>query len=381
MNTRKRLFALTMIAALAFAACGSDDDAAESSEPAPTTTVATTSGGTAAPAETTAAPAPTDAAPETSAASGEGDNEISIVGFAVPEAANKAIAEAWAQTPEGKDVTFKTSYGASGDQSRAVVDGLDADYVHFSVSSDVTRLVDAGLVADTWDDGPNKGVVSSSIVVFAVRSGNPKGIKTWDDLIKPGVEIVTPNPSSSGSARWNALAAYGQVIESGGTEEEATEYLTKFFDNVVSLPSSGRDATTSFLSGTGDVLMAYENEAILARQSGEEFDYIIPETTMLIENPGAVLIDANPKAIQWIDFVLSAEGQKQFALKGFRPIIEGVDYGDVEGANDPANPYPAVTHLLTVTDDFGSWSELSKKFFDEDDGIVTKIIVASGKAE
>ena len=116
----------------------------------------------------------------------------------MPEAANKAIAEAWAQTPDGKGVEFKTSYGASGDQSRAVVDGLDADYVHFSVTSDVTRLVDAGLVADTWDDGPNKGVVSSSIVVFAVRSGNPKGIQTWDDLIKPGVEIVTPNPASSG---------------------------------------------------------------------------------------------------------------------------------------------------------------------------------------
>ncbi len=285
------------------------------------------------------------------------------------------------QTAEGKDVEFKTSYGASGDQSRAVVDGLDADYVHFSVSSDVTRLVDNGLVADTWDDGPNKGVVSSSIVVFAVRSGNPKGIQTWDDLIEPGVEIVTPNPASSGAARWNALAAYGQVIESGGTEEQATEYLTNFFGNVVALPNSGRDATTTFLSGTGDVLMAYENEAILAHQSGEEFDYIIPETTMLIENPGAVLIDANPKATQWLDFVLSADGQKQFALKGFRPIIEGVDFGEVEGANDPANPYPAVTNLLTVTDDFGSWSELSKKFFDEEDGIVTKIILDSGKAE
>jgi sulfate/thiosulfate transport system substrate-binding protein len=381
MNTRKRLFALTMIAAVAFTACGSDDNAAESSEPAPATTVGTTSAGTAAPVETTATPAATDAAPETSAAEGPVDNEISIVGFAVPEAANKAIAEAWAQTPEGKDVEFKTSYGASGDQSRAVVDGLDADYVHFSVTSDVTRLVDASLVADTWDDGPNKGVVSSSIVVFAVRTGNPKGIKTWDDLVKPGVEIVTPNPGSSGSARWNALAAWGQVIQAGGTEEQAAEYLTKFFDNVVALPNSGRDATTSFLSGTGDVLMAYENEAILAHQNGEEFDYIIPDTTVLIENPGAVLIDANPKATEWLDFVLSADGQKQFALKGFRPIIDGVDFGEVEGANDPANPFPAVTNLLTVADNFGSWSDLSKKFFDEEEGIVTKIILASGKAE
>ena len=308
------------------------------------------------------------------------DDTISIVGFAVPEAANEAIAEAWAETPAGEGITFETSYGASGDQSRAVVDGLEADYVHFSVSSDVTRLVDAGLVAEDWNAGPNKGVVSSSIVVFAVRSGNPKGIETWDDLIQPGVEIVTPNPGSSGAARWNALAAYGQVIAAGGTEADAEAYLTSFFDNVVALPNSGRDATTAFLGGTGDVLMAYENEAILAHQAGEEFDYIIPETTILIENPGAVLIDANPKATEWLDFVLSVDGQREFAQKGFRPIIDGVDHGEVEGANDPADPFPAITNLLTVADDFESWSALSKKFFDEEAGIVTTIILESGKA-
>lgn len=309
------------------------------------------------------------------------DETISIVGFAVPEAANKAIAEEWAKTDEGEGVEFTTSYGASGDQSRAVESGLDADYVHFSVASDVTRLVDAGLVEDTWDDGPTKGIVSSSVVVFAVRPGNPEGIEDWDDLIRPGVEIVTPNPASSGAARWNALAAWGQVIESGGTEADARAYVTSFFDNVVALPGSGRDATTAFLGGTGDVLMAYENEAILAHQNGEELDYIIPETTMLIENPGAVLTDATPKAQEWLDFVLSEEGQLQFALTGFRPVIDGVEYDEVEGANDPSNPYPEVTNLLTVEDDFGSWSELSDKFFDEESGIVTQIIAASGKGE
>ncbi len=388
MNTRKRLLALAALSLVAVAACGDDDDSdasAQTTVQSPDTTTApadTDAPETTATSGTTAAPGGTEA-PSVALAppQGEDDGEISIVGFAVPEAANKAIAEAWTQTPEGEGIDFKTSYGASGDQSRAVVDGLDADYVHFSVTSDVTRLVDAGLVSDAWDDGPNKGVVSSSIVVFAVRPGNPKGIETWDDLIQPGVEIVTPNPASSGSARWNALAAYGQVIESGGTEEQATEYVTKFFENVVALPSSGRDATTAFLGGTGDVLMAYENEAILAHQNGEEFDYIIPDTTMLIENPGAYLIDANPRTADWLNFVLSAEGQEQFALKGFRPIIDGVDFGEVQGANDPANPYPPVTNLLTVADDFGSWSELSDKFFDEEDGIVTKIILESGKAE
>lgn len=314
-------------------------------------------------------------------AAAEGGEAVHIVGFAVPEAANVAIAEAWAETPEGEGVEFVTSYGASGDQSRAVADGLDADYVHFSVESDVTRLVEEGLVAEDWKSGPTGGVVSSSIVVFAVREGNPEGIETWDDLIEPGVEIVTPNPASSGAARWNALAAYGQVIEAGGTEEDATAYLESFFGNVVALPNSGRDATTAFLGGTGDVLMAYENEAILAHQNGEEFEYIVPETTILIENPGAVLVDASPKASAWLDFVLSPEGQRQFALKGFRPVIDDVEIGEVEGANDPANPFPDVPNLLTVAEDFESWDALSDRFFDEADGLVTQIIAASGKAQ
>jgi sulfate transport system substrate-binding protein len=313
--------------------------------------------------------------------SGGSDDAIHLVGFAVPEAANKAIADAWAQTPEGEGVEFVTSYGASGDQSRAVEAGLEADYVHFSIESDVTRLVEADLVADDWNAGPTKGIVSRSIVVFAVRPGNPKNIKTWDDLTKPGVGIVTPNPASSGAARWNALAAWGQVIEQGGSEADAEEYVTKFFDNVVSLPGSGRDATTSFLSGTGDVLMAYENEAILGHQNGEEFDYLIPDITLLIENPGAVLTEATPKATEWLDFVLSVEGQLEFARKGFRPVIDNVDYGEVEGANDPANPFPEPKTLLTVSDDFGSWSELNDKYFDEENGIITKIIATSGKGE
>ncbi len=347
-RTRLALAGLAAVLLLGAAACGDDDAAAGDSRDAAT-------------------------------ADGE-PTELSIVGFAVPEAANKAIAAEWNKTPDGENVTFKTSYGASGDQSRAVVAGLDADYVHFSVASDVTRLVDEGLVAEDWDQGPTKGIVSSSIVVFAVREGNPKGIETWDDLVQPGVEIVTPNPASSGSARWNALAAYGQVIARGGTDAEATEYLDQLFANVVALPGSGRDATTAFLGGTGDVLMAYENEAILARQSGEEFDYVIPDTTILIENPGAVLIDADPKAQSWLDFVLSAEGQEQFALKGFRPVIDGVEVDEVEGANDPSDPFPTVERLLTVAEDFESWDALSTKFFDEVEGIVTKAIAASGKA-
>jgi sulfate/thiosulfate-binding protein len=315
------------------------------------------------------------------AASGGEETTLSIVGFAVPEAANVAIADEWNKTEAGAGVRFRSSYGASGDQSRAVESGLEADYVHFSVTSDVTRLVDAGLVDETWDDGPTKGVVSSSVVVLAVRPGNPENIQGWDDIVKPGIEIVTPNPASSGAARWNALAAWGHIAANGGTEAEAEEFVRQVFANVVSLPSSGRDATTSFLSGTGDVLLAYENETILARQNGEELDWVLPDTTILIENPGAVLSDADPKAQEWLDFVLSEEGQRQFALKGFRPIIDGVDTSGVEGALDPDDPFPTPEHLLTVENDFESWSALSEKFFAEEGGIITTIIAASGKAE
>jgi sulfate transport system substrate-binding protein len=312
------------------------------------------------------------------AASG-GTVTLSLVGYAVPKAANNAAQAAWAQTPEGKGVKWSESYGASGDQSRAVVAGLKADYVHFSVGTDVTRLVTEKLVAADWDAGPNKGIVSRSVVVIAVRPGNPKNIKGWDDLIKPGIGIVTPNPGSSGSARWNILAAYGQKLVTGGTEAQAAEYLTAFFKNTVALPGSGRDATTAFLSGTGDALISYENEAILARQEGEKLDYVVPDATMLIENPGAVLIDADPKAQQWLDFVLSPAGQTEFVKKGFRPIIDTVT-ANVDNANDPAHPFPAPAKLFTIDDQFHGWTDAAKKYFDTNTGLVTTIQKASGKS-
>lgn len=324
--------------------------------------------------------------------------EISIVGFAVPEAANKAIAEEFVKTDEGEGTTFKTSYGASGDQSRAVEKGLDADYVHLSVGTDVDRLVDAGLVDETWDDGPNKGIVSTSVVVLGVRDGNPKNIKGWDDLVKPGVEIVTANPASSGAARWNALAAWGHVTENGGTEAEATDFVNQLFKNVVSLTNSGRDATQSFLGGTGDVLLAYENEAILAAQNDNGFEYVIPETTLLIENPGAILKDSSAVSKDWLDFVLSEDGQRQFALTGFRPLNPknpgvadlasvGLKPEDIKGAPDQADPYPEVQNLLTLEKNFGGpgWGEVKDKLFGDGKdgkpvGIVTEAIAKSGKA-
>jgi sulfate/thiosulfate transport system substrate-binding protein len=304
---------------------------------------------------------------------------LHLVGYAVPKEANNAIQKKFAETPEGKDVTWQESYGPSGDQSRAVVNGLQADYVNFSLEGDVTRLVKAGLVDQSWNSGPTKGMVSDSTVVIAVQKGNPLGIKDWSDLTKPGVKIVTPNPASSGSARWNILAAYQQVIANGGTDAEAKGYLTKFFNHVVALPGSGRDATNAFLQGSANVLISYENEAILARQSGEDFDYILPNATIKIENPGAVLKSANPKAKAYLDFVLSPAGQEEFVKKGFRPVIAGTPISEVAGANDPAKPFPVPPELFTISD-LGGWDAVNAKFFDEG-GLVPEIQKATGRSQ
>ena len=304
---------------------------------------------------------------------------LNIVGFAVPAEANKRIGEAWNTTPDGAGASFQTSYGASGDQSRNVASGQPADYVHFSLEGDVARLVEKKLVAEDWTAGPHNGIVSKSVVAIAVRPGNPLGIKGWNDIVKPGVTIVTPNPSSSGAARWNILAAWAHVTGKGGTDAEAEEFLSKLLENTVALPGSGRDATTAFAGGTGDVFITNENEAILARQKqGDVFDYIVPDDTLLIENPGAVLINANPKAKLWLDFVLSDAGQEIFAETGFRPLNGEVD-ADVKGANDPKNPFPEPTHLFTIGKDFGGWPATNEKFFTEGTGIIPTLLSQTGK--
>ncbi len=311
-------------------------------------------------------------------ASDDGGTTLNLVGYSVLEQANKGVIKAFQDSDAGKDVDFKESYGASGDQSRAVVAGAKADEVHLSLEPDVTRLVDEGLVAEDWKDNDTKGICTSSVVVFVVQKGNPKGIESWDDLVQSGVGIVTPNPASSGSAKWNLLAAYGAALDEGGSDEAAQEYMTKFFGNVAALPDSGRDATTAFTSGTGDVLLSYENEAILARQSGQDFDYVIPDETLSIENPCA-LIDGAPKAAEdFMDFQKSEDGQKLYAETGYRPLVDVGDL-EVDGANDPTDPYPAPGTLLTIDDNFGGWAEANTKFFDENDGILTKIQAEAGQ--
>ena len=316
----------------------------------------------------------------TSGRSDSAQTTLSLVGFAVPRAGNDAAQVAFAKTAAGKGVSWTESYGASGDQSRAVEGGLPADYVHFSITPDITRLVDAGLVAKDWNAGPNKGIVTDSVVVLVVRKGNPENIRGWDDLARPGVGIVTPNPGSSGAARWNILAAYQHIIGGGGGEKDAKAYLNKVFANVDALPGSGRDATTAFQGGTGDVLISYENEAILARQNGEDIDYVVPDDTLKIENPAAITRDADPKAQAFLDFVLTKEGQQRYVAKGFRPLeaVADVAVGTVEGANDPRDPFPTPEKLFTIDGDLGGWAAVNTKFFDEQDGLITTLLTESG---
>ncbi len=315
---------------------------------------------------------------DTGSASAGGDKAVSLVGFSILEASNKRVVADFKKTPEGDGATFQESYGASGDQARAVIGGQKADLVHLSLEPDVQKLVDEKLVSPDWNTTPTKGILTQSVVVMVVRPGNPKGIKGWDDLVKPGVKVITPNPASSGSAKWNILAAYGQVLANGGSEADAKAYLKKFFGNVASLPGSARDATTSFTSGSGDVLLSYENEAILARQSGTDFDYVVPDETLLIQNPGAVTTEATPAAEDFLTYLTGKEAQTAYAAAGFRPLQSDITV-EVEGANDPSNPYPAPAKLLTVDKDFGGWGEANTKFFDEDKGVVTLIQKETGK--
>jgi sulfate transport system substrate-binding protein len=312
-----------------------------------------------------------------------GGSTVNIVGYSVLEQANANVIKAFQATDAGKDVQFQESYGASGDQSRAVLAGTKADEVHLSLEPDVAKLADAGIVDKNWKSNDTKGICTQSIVVMVVKSGNPKGIKTWADLTKPGVGIVTPNPASSGSAKWNLLAAYGSALAGGGSDADAQSYMTSFFKNVVALPDSGRDATTAFTSGTGDVLLSYENEAILARQSGTDFDYVVPDSSIQIQNPCAVTKDAPKAATDFMDFQKSTAGQKLYAETGYRPM-GNVGTVSVDGANDPSNPFPAPAKLLTVDGDFGGWSTANEKYFGSGTdgqalGIITKLQAAASQ--
>jgi sulfate/thiosulfate transport system substrate-binding protein len=306
----------------------------------------------------------------TSNAANEGSQggKLTLVAYSTPQEAYEAIIPAFQKTAEGKGVEFEQSYGASGEQSRAVEAGLPADVVEFALDSDITRLVDAGLVDSDWNQNEYKGILTDSVVSFVVRKGNPDDIQTWDDLLKPGVEVVTPNPFTSGGARWNIMAAYGAQIKQGKSKEEGVAYLNELFQHVAVQDASARDALQTFTGGKGDVLLSYENEAITAQQKGENVDYVIPDQTILIENPVAVTTDGPQSATDFVKFLYSDEAQKIFGEKGYRPVVKSVA---------EQFDYKTPSTLFTIQD-FGGWGTVKDEFFDPENGIVAKIEVSLG---
>jgi sulfate/thiosulfate transport system substrate-binding protein len=305
------------------------------------------------------------AAGTTAAAGGSGGSQtLSLVAYSTPREVYEELIPVFQGTPDGTGVEFEQSYASSGEQSRAVEAGLPADYVAFSLEPDVTRLVDAGLVAPDWQTTEQyDGMVSNSVVVFVVREGNPKGIDGWEDLVTGDVEVITPNPFTSGGAKWNLMAAYGAQLEEGKTEDEAVQYLADLLAATPVQDKSAREALQTFSAGKGDVMLAYENEAIFAIGEGQPFEYIVPDQTILIENPAAATVDSTPAAAAWLEFVQSPEAQQVFGEHGYRPVDP-----DVAAQFD----FPEPTALFTIAD-LGGWSEVNETFFDRDNGIVAGI--------
>jgi sulfate/thiosulfate transport system substrate-binding protein len=290
--------------------------------------------------------------------------KLSLVSYSTPQQAYEEIIKAFQATPQGRNITFTKSFAASGDQSRAVEAGLTADVVAFSLEPDMTRLVKKGMVAENWAADANKGIVTDSVVVVAVRKGNPKNIKTWADLTKPGVEVITPNPFTSGGARWNVMAAYGQASKNGG-EPAGVSYLNGLFKNVAVQDDTARKSLQTFTSGKGDALLAYENEAIFAQQKGQPLDYVVPDSTILIENPVAVTKTTKypEQAKAFLEFLRGSQAQGIFAKNGYRPVTADVP---------SPYPFPKPAGLFTIAE-FGGWADVTKKFFDPTGSVMADV--------
>jgi len=308
------------------------------------------------------------AAPPAGAAGGT----VSLVAYSTPKPAYSVLISAFDETAAGSGVTFTQSFGPSGTQATSVTQGLPADVVNFSLAPDMNKLVSAGLVASTWGSGPTKGIVTDSIVSFVVRPGNPKHIKTWADLVKPGVQVITPNPFSSGSAKWNLMAAYGAQLALHKTKAQALAYLTQLLQHTVAQPSSASTALQTFLGGQGDVLLDYEDDAIYAQNQNQPVSIVTPPETILIENPIAVTTKAaDPTAAKaFVKFLLSTEGQTLWAEQGYRPVLPSVA---------ARFDFPTPKKLFTI-DGLGGWTSVNTAFFDPTTGKVAAIEQSLGQA-
>jgi sulfate/thiosulfate-binding protein len=298
--------------------------------------------------------------------SSSGGGKLDVVGYSTPESVYQEDLEpAFEKTSAGSGISFSNSFGASGDQSRAVVAGQPASVVHFAQAGDMERLVEeGGLVSKSWEKQPYGGIAQDSVVVISVRKGNPEGIKTLDDVLSKDVDVVTPNPFSSGAARWNIMAVYGTLINEGKSPDQALEGVKTLLEKTTAQPGSARDALAAFTQGEGDVLLGYENEAIKAENEGEDIEHIVPPSTILIETPIAVTTSApEPAAEDFLKFIWSDEGQEIWAENGYRPVNPKLV--------DPKQ-FPTPPELFKISQ-FGGWSKVNDDFFDDETGSVAKI--------
>jgi sulfate/thiosulfate transport system substrate-binding protein len=309
-----------------------------------------------------------------SPASAQKDVELTLVAYAVPKAAHDAIipkfVEKW-KAEKGQNVTFKQSYGGSGSQTRAIIDGLEADVVHLAIGADVNKLVKSGFVNENWTKLPNNGIVGETVAAIITREGNPKGIKTFADLTKEGVKWITADPKTSGGARWNYYALWNYAKKTGADDAKALEFVTKAFKNVAVLAKDARESTDAFAKqGQGDALVNYENEVILAKQKGEKLDFVVPEINISIGTPTAV-VDKNVDkhgtrevAQAFVEYLFTPEAQREFAKVGFRPL------GDLGKEKEFVEQFPPVKQLGNI-EEYGGWKEAQKAF--EDGGAFDQI--------
>jgi sulfate transport system substrate-binding protein len=310
-----------------------------------------------------------------SAAGASKDSSVSLVAYSTPKDAYGQIIAAFEKTQAGSGTSFTQSYGASGDQARAVAAGQSADILALSLDPDINMLVGKGLVPKNWNANAYKGIVSNSVVVFVVRDGNPKHIKNWSDLVKPGVQVITPNPFTSGGARWNVIAGYGAQRKAGRTDKQAIAYLYKLFKHIPVQPDSARAATQIFAQGKGDVLITYENEAVYAERKGVHTQYYTPKNTMLIQTPVALSKSGlqKPAAKAFYKYLWSATAQKAFAAQGYRPVVKSVlkSYHFY----NPKGLFSINTKKLGLN----GWTKVNSRFFNPDKGIVAKIEKSIGQ--
>jgi sulfate transport system substrate-binding protein len=297
------------------------------------------------------------------AACGSSSSTINLVAYSTPQQVYEdSLQPAFKDTSDGKDVDFSNSFGSSGDQSRAVESGQPADVVEFSLEPDMQRLVDAGIVSSDWNQNQYKGIITDSVVTLMVRPGNPKNITSFDDLANPDVDVIDPNPATSGGARWNIMAIYGSQINEGKSEAQAQDFVKQVLANTSVQDSSARDSLNTFSSGKGDVLVGYENEAIQAKKEGVDLEYVTPDSTILIENPIAVTKDAPSEAQKFVDFLYTDQGQQDFADAGYRPVVQSV-------AQKNASKFPTPSGLFRI-DQFGGWSKVADPFFGDDGWVI-----------